>query len=328
MKVASLAPLLGKKPFEAKVVCFYGSDEGLARLRTYMLGVFLGVREKRSLAHEAEPTLAAPSLWGGSPNPRCVILEKSLDQKGVEGVLTGQDVFVLTHGSLTTKSAFFKTYEAHKQVLLVACYEPNKGDLDAFITFLEEENLCHLTPAARAFLHTHVEDILPHLPGLFDKLMLMAGSGDAADVALLETLLPPLASQKHQLLTKAFLEPSRASLIQRLEIFSGKDADTFALTRQILSLVKMLHAACLEIRAGKAPVDAVRATRFPGFFGKESQLGGTLARHTRQSMGTLMTLLWDLEKAQKSTHSPAVLNERLLVRAHGLLHGGAPQKTG
>lgn len=324
MKLASLASFLTKKADGIRLVCFYGSDEGLMRLRTHILGTQKRVEEGRVLAYEEAPVSAAPSLWGGASKKRCVILSKPLDQKGVEAALLGEDVHLFTHASLTTKSAFFKAFESHPQVALVACYDPSWPELEAYVGYLQAKGLCALTSDAKDYLRAHLGDIIQHLPDLFEKLMMLwREDEEALDAATLETLLPPLTTQKHALFTQAFLSPSRTHFIQRLETFSGRDADLFGLMRQLLTLVKMLHTAFLSVQEGKAPSEAVRATRFPGFFGKESHLGTALSAHTHTSMEALLQLFWDMEKGAKSTHTPPVSLERLLVRAHVLLHRGA-----
>lgn len=324
MKLASLAPFLSKKADGIRLVCFYGSDEGVARLRTHILGTQKRLEEGRVLAYEEAPVSFAPSLWGGPSKKRCVILSKPLDQKGVEAALLGDDVYLFTHTSLTTKSAFFKAFESHQQVALVACYDASWPELEAYVGYLQARGLCALTSDAKDYLRVHLGDIIQHLPDLFEKLMMLSGEeGQAWDAGTLETLLPPLATQKHALFTQAFLSPSRTHFIQRLETFSGKDADPFGLMRQLLTLVKMLHTAFLSVQEGKAPSEAVRATRFPGFFGKENHLGSVLATHTHASMDALLHLFWDMEKGVKSTHTPPVSLERFLVRAHALLHRGA-----
>ncbi|MCE2950848.1 MAG: hypothetical protein ACK5TR_03240 [Alphaproteobacteria bacterium] len=319
MKSTSLASVLTPKNQDFRVFCMYGNRQEVITWRRYLLRAYMRlVHPDLSHVYVNEIPTPAPSLWGGEKE-HLYFLDKTISPKEMPALIALKGVSVFEHKSLTAKSPLLKEYESHPQVMFVSCYDAPFLEVEKWLSLLKtlKDISFESTSVARLRLLWHQGP--EFLPDVFDKLLLLE-TKTVLDEDLL-ALMPPASFQKSHQLLEAFLAPDRASFIKTLAGGTYKEEDTFMLVRQVLGIIKPLHQAFTRTLEGESPLQAVKAQRYPLFFGKEGDLARILTKHHAQSFSALLGLVWDMEKDQKS-QTLAPVAERKWVQLYALFHAG------
>ncbi len=275
------------------------------------------LRRDGSLLHDA---VKSASFF---PGPRAVLLEEATD--GLAPVVAaaldtwsyGDAHLILTAGSLQSKGALRKLFEARSDAVVIVFYDdpPSEADL---VERLREAGLASLDQGARdelwamAQTSTHGE-----LKELIERLRLhQIGAAEPLNTDVVRALAPPAGDANVDQLMEAIIKGDRGEIPWHLSRLAAEGLAPVAVVIQSIRYLRVLLSVCSAPGGVQAGLTALR----PPVFGtrRETLARAAAAWRCERVEAALRSFLeLDLTLRSGGSRPDRALLERVLIRLAG-----------